>query len=191
MELLEIKAVNYVSIGPIPLQPEIFLKTIKLMLSLQWPYYDRLYSGVGSNPSKKKYPLAWKKYGCKRKTLGRMFYPLFGQGGCFNLASLWFFFYCHKFSRLRELLFSAACIILLLLTILAYSELTCVFSLVITLTLLTLYYGLCWAQSATKLCRALSRTKLCRALSSTKSICMGLSWTLTCFRLNNCKCILI
>ena len=92
---------------------------------------------------------------------------------------------------LLYIIFSGACIILLLLTILAYSELTCVFSLVITLTLLTLYYGLCRAQSATKLCRALSRTKLCRALSSTKSICMGLSWTLTCFRLNNCKCILI
>ena len=58
VELLETKAVNYVLIGPIPLQPKIFSKTIKLMLNLQWQYYDRLYSGVGSDPSEKKYPLA-------------------------------------------------------------------------------------------------------------------------------------
>ena len=50
------------------------------MLNLQRHYNHGLFV------SKKKYPLAWKNYCCKRKPLGRMFYPLFSQGGLFQTS---------------------------------------------------------------------------------------------------------
>ena len=43
---------------------------MNFMLNLPRHYYDRLIVGLEATPPKK-YP-----YGCKRKTLGNMFYPL-------------------------------------------------------------------------------------------------------------------
>ena len=75
MELLEIKVVKYV-LGQ-------SLCMLKNFLNVPRHYKLRLLLGVGSDPSEKKVSLSLKNYCCKRKTLGRMFYPLFGQGGLF------------------------------------------------------------------------------------------------------------
>ena len=93
------------------------------MLNLKRHNYDSLIVGLEATPLKKSIPLSEKITTVKEKPLGECYLSLVRGGAILtslhldkttnppSLQSgktkffLWFFFYCHNFSRLRELLF--------------------------------------------------------------------------------------
>ena len=103
--------------------PKILSKSLKLMLNLKRHNYDSLIVGLEATPLKKSIPLSEKITTVKEKPLGECYLSLVRGGAILTSLhldkttnppslqsektkfSLWFFFYCCNFSRLRELLF--------------------------------------------------------------------------------------